>query len=288
MSPPNRTLESWLHYISRLHPAEIVPGLARVQQVAARLRLGRPAATVITVAGTNGKGSCLHTMEQLLAGHGWRVGAYSSPHIERFTERIRINGAEVDEAALTQAFAAVEQARGELAITFFEFTTLAALVLFQQQELDFALLEVGLGGRLDAVNLVAAEVSVITSIALDHQHWLGDNLEAIGREKAGIMREGKPVVLASTTMPESVHEQARRLHCPQFQLGRAYQVTLADGDTWHWQGSAPVLSAGTGPGGDQAAEVTRQQRDSIGLPERTGASGDQQGSAQAGARAGLT
>ncbi|MGI9251237.1 MAG: bifunctional folylpolyglutamate synthase/dihydrofolate synthase [Pseudohongiellaceae bacterium] len=293
------TLSDWLQYISELHPADMVLGLERVQSVADNLKLTRPAPTVITVAGTNGKGSCISSMEQILCEQGHQVGAYTSPHIERFNERIRINGEEVNDATLCAAFATVEQARCnnrnhrnnrnrrnhyagcnhddscehhescDIAITYFEFTTLAALLLFQQHKLEVVLLEVGLGGRLDAVNLVAPDVSVITSIALDHQEWLGDSVDAIAREKAGIMRQGRPVVLADVEMPKVLHEEAAHLQCPVFQIGSAYNVlgadsfdssvsnlsnarnvsndtaTMVDNDegseTWQWQGNNGAL-----------------------------------------------
>ncbi|MBK7169697.1 MAG: hypothetical protein IPH83_10870 [Gammaproteobacteria bacterium] len=179
------TLGDWLDRIERAHPAEIELGLERTARVAARMGIASPAATVITVAGTNGKGSCVAVMEQLLLAAGKRVGAYTSPHLRHYNERVRLQGRAVDDAALCAAFAAVERARGETPLTYFEFGTLAALEIFRHARLDFLLLEVGLGGRLDAVNIIDADVAVISSIQIDHTDWLGKDRETIAGEKAG-------------------------------------------------------------------------------------------------------
>ncbi|WP_105101479.1 bifunctional tetrahydrofolate synthase/dihydrofolate synthase [Microbulbifer pacificus] len=219
-----RDLQSWLSRLEKLHPTEIELGLERVSSVARTLDVEAPARRVITVGGTNGKGSCVRTMEALLLAGNHSVGAYSSPHLLRFNERVRIGGAEVSDEALIEAFEAVEQARGETSLTYFEFTTLAAFWLFKQAGVEFALLEVGLGGRLDAVNLVDADIAIITSVAVDHEAWLGSDREVIGREKAGILRAGKTFVCADPKPPASVVDTARDLGCESFFIGREYSL----------------------------------------------------------------
>ena len=192
----SRSLADWLSLLEQRHPVAIDLGLERVGVVADRLHARQFSCPVITVAGTNGKGSTVATLEALARAHHLRVGVYTSPHLLHFNERIRVNARDVSDAELVQAFAAVEAARGDISLTYFEFTTLAAFWLFQQQPLDLVVLEVGMGGRLDAVNLVDADVAVITTIDFDHMAFLGNTLEAIAGEKAGICRAGKPVVLA--------------------------------------------------------------------------------------------
>jgi dihydrofolate synthase / folylpolyglutamate synthase len=208
---PSRTLAAWLAYIERQHPKSIALGLERVREVAARMQLARPARQVITVAGTNGKGSTVAFIEAIARAAGWKVGAYTSPHLLAYNERVRIDGVDATDDALVAAFDAVEAVRGDTALTYFEYGTLAALWLFQRSNLDLAVLEVGLGGRLDAVNLVDADVAAITTVDLDHQDWLGNDREAIGREKAGIARAGRPLVLGEDDPPSSV-------------LGHAYAI----------------------------------------------------------------
>ena len=203
-------LADWLAHISQLHPAEIELGLERVHQVYRRMPTPLTA-TVVTVAGTNGKGSTVAMLEAALLQSGVSVGAYTSPHILRFNERIRIHGVDVDDAALVQAFAEVDAARQDVALTYFEFTTLAAFSLLAQADLDVVVLEVGMGGRLDAVNIIDADIAIITSIGLDHTDWLGATVELIGREKAGIMRAGRPVLLGQN-LPGSVFEEAARIN----------------------------------------------------------------------------
>lgn len=224
-------LDQWLEYQQSLHSQPIVLGLDRVREVAGRLGLGRPARRVITVAGTNGKGSTVAFIEAMARSAGHRVGAYSSPHLVRYGERIRIDGVEADEAALIEAFEAVEAARGETALTWFEFGTLAALWLFAREPLDLAVLEVGLGGRLDAVNLVDADVAVITTIALDHTEYLGPDRETIAREKAGVLRAGKPAVIPELDPPDSLLREAERIGAPVLRAGRNYRFE-ARGEGW--------------------------------------------------------
>ncbi len=190
------TLADWLDYIERQHPASIDMGLERVRAVAAAMGLGAPAKRTIVVGGTNGKGSTVAFIEAIARAAGWKVGAYTSPHLLRYNERVRIDGQDVDDAALVAAFNTIEAVRGEITLTYFEYGTLAALQLFADAGLDLAVLEVGLGGRLDAVNIVDADVAVITTVDIDHAEWLGEDREAIGTEKAGIIRGWKPVILA--------------------------------------------------------------------------------------------
>ena len=191
------TLKEWLAWQESLHPRSIDLGLERVAAVARRMGLSKPASRVIVVAGTNGKGSCVAMLERLLLDAGVSTGAYTSPHLLRYNERIRIGGQEVPDETLCAVFQKVDEARGETSLSYFEFGTLAALDILEAADLDVAILEVGLGGRLDAVNIVDADIALITSIALDHQHWLGDDRESIGGEKAGVLRAGRPGVCAS-------------------------------------------------------------------------------------------
>jgi dihydrofolate synthase/folylpolyglutamate synthase len=199
-----RTLPQWLAYIERQHPKSIDMGLERVREVATRLGLGKPATHVVTIAGTNGKGSTVAFVEAIARAAGWRVGAYTSPHLLTYNERVRIDGRDAEDIALVDAFEAVEAARGAGPLTYFEYGTLAALWLFERGDLDLAILEVGLGGRLDATNLVDADVAVITTVDLDHQDYLGEDRERIGAEKAGIARAWKPLVLGDDDPPSSV------------------------------------------------------------------------------------
>ncbi|SDD87461.1 bifunctional tetrahydrofolate synthase/dihydrofolate synthase [Aquimonas voraii] len=202
---------AWLDHQLRLHPKNIEMGLERVRPVAQTLGVLRPAARVLTVAGTNGKGSTVAMLEAACLAAGLRCGAYTSPHIERYHERIRIHGREVEDADLIAAFEAVEAARAGVPLTFFEFGTLAALWLFARAGLDVAVLEVGLGGRLDAVNLVDADIALLTTVDLDHMDWLGPTREHIGREKAGVFRSGRPAVIGEREPPASVLERAREI-----------------------------------------------------------------------------
>lgn len=235
------SLSAWLYYLERLHSQAIELGLARVQRVATQLDLLSPAPTVFTVAGTNGKGTTCRTLEAILLAAGLKVGVYSSPHLIRYTERVRIQGQELSEAEHCRAFAAVEAGRGETSLTYFEFSTLAALQLFKQARLDVVIMEVGLGGRLDATNIVDPDVAVITSIALDHTDWLGDNRESIGREKAGIFRAGKPAVVGEPDMPASIAQVAQSLGAKLYRRGEAWSFS-EQGERWQWQGDGTLLT----------------------------------------------
>ena len=198
-----KSLAGWLEFIERQHPSTIALGLERVAEVLGRLDAGLRS-PVITVGGTNGKGSTCAMLEAILAAAGYRTALYSSPHLLRYNERVRIGGREAEDAALCEAFAAVEQARGETPLTYFEYGTLAALWLFAREKIEVAVLEVGLGGRLDAVNAVDPDCAVLTSVGIDHVEYLGASRESIGREKAGIFRAGRPAIVAEPDPPESV------------------------------------------------------------------------------------
>lgn len=237
------SLAAWLKHLETLHSREIDLGLERVRTVAERLGLplaaGGSRPPVITLAGTNGKGSTLEMVQAMALAAGLRVGSYTSPHFLHFNERIRLNGVPVDDAAIEQAFAAIEQARLQapaISLSYFEFATLAGLLIFARAGLDLWLLEVGLGGRLDAINILDADVAALVTVALDHQAYLGDTLDAIGREKAGIFRPGKPAVLGSRNLPASVFEVARQVGAPCLQLGRDFSRTDTADGRWNWQG----------------------------------------------------
>ena len=208
------TLAAWLDRIGTEHPRGVERGLDRVRIVADRLGVVPPAAQTIVVAGTNGKGSTTAFAEHLLLAAGCSVGTTTSPHLHRFNERIRINGREVDDGTIVDALESVESRRGGIDLSYFEYATLAALFVMSRTPLDYAVLEVGLGGRLDAVNIVDAQVVVITSIGIDHQEYLGETRESIGREKAGVMRARVPVVCGDPDPPASVVERARELAAP--------------------------------------------------------------------------
>lgn len=232
---PERTLQQWLSYLEQLHPSEIELGLARIQTVAERMDVQRPASKVITVTGTNGKGSTCAFVAQLLMQQQLQVGVYSSPHFLHYNERIQINGEAVSDALICAAFVAVEQARQDISLTYFEFGTLAALWIFTQAKLDAVVLEVGLGGRLDAVNIIEPDIAVVTSIAVDHTDWLGDTRETVAFEKAGIFRAGKPAVCGDLLPPASLLEQAKNLGAPLVLRGRDFDLAVAQ-HAWHWRG----------------------------------------------------
>jgi dihydrofolate synthase/folylpolyglutamate synthase len=218
-------LDSWLRWQETLHPAGIELGLDRVRLVRDRLEGPGLDAPVITVAGTNGKGTCVAVIEALAMADGRRVAAYTSPHLFRYNERIRVDGSPVDDDRLIAAFEAVDAARGDTPLTYFEFGTLAAIRIFGEADVDLIVLEVGLGGRLDAVNVVDPDVAVITSVGLDHMEWLGDDRETIGAEKAGILRRGIPLVLGDPDPPASVLRHAEELGAAVDAVGAQWSVS---------------------------------------------------------------
>ncbi|MDO4441631.1 MAG: folylpolyglutamate synthase/dihydrofolate synthase family protein [Moraxella sp.] len=222
------SLSSWLEYIAGIHVSAIDMGLERVLPVAKRLGILKQDLThspyVFTVAGTNGKGSTTATIAQICQSAGHKTALYQSPHLVSFTERIKIDGMDIDEPTLVRALAGVEQVRLEcgLSLSFFEMTTLAAFLIFKEARADVWVLEIGLGGRLDVVNIIDPDVAVITNIGIDHVDWLGDDIEKIGLEKAGIIRPNIPVILGSRQLPNSVHEVAKANKAMVYQLGREY------------------------------------------------------------------
>ena len=232
-----KNLPDWLAHCEQLHPKNIDMGLERVRMVATRmgLALNYP---VITVAGTNGKGSTCAMLESILLQAGYRTAVYSSPHLVHFEERLRLQGQPVQADALVAGFAAVEAARtqGEaISLTYFEFSTLAILYVMGQTALDVAILEVGLGGRLDAVNIIDPDCAVITSIDLDHMEFLGNDRETIGLEKAGIMRAGRPVVVSDPVPPQSVLDHAQHIGADLWRVGQDFNVS-GDPQQWNWAG----------------------------------------------------
>ena len=233
-------LADWLTWLESLSPNEIDMGLERVEQVLERLTLDIPD-TVFHVAGTNGKGSCVVMLEALLSGTGTRVGCYTSPHVQRYNERIRIDGQDADDETIVAAFERIEAVRDGVPLTYFEYGTIAALVAFADAEVDIAILEVGMGGRLDAVNAGEPNAGLITNIALDHCEWLGNDVDSIGFEKAGIMRPDKPVVFGSRDVPGSVVDHARSINARFILAGRDYNWSREQ-DGWSWQGGGRELA----------------------------------------------
>jgi dihydrofolate synthase/folylpolyglutamate synthase len=228
-------LDEWLAYQAQVHPRPIDLGLTRLTEVLGRLNWRRPPAPVITVAGTNGKGSVVATCAAILAAAGRRVGTFTSPHLRDYRERIRIGDRNVDDAQLIAAFERIERVRGDIGLTFFEYNTLAALLVLETSKSDVWILEVGMGGRLDAVNVVDSDVAVVVSIGFDHMEFLGPSLEAIGREKAGIFRAGRPAILGSRDLPAVVEATATALGAPLKRLGSEFDYTREAG-AWHYRG----------------------------------------------------
>lgn len=228
---PNATsdLSTWLCYLEQIHPKTIELGLARVKKVAERLQVCRSAPYIFTVAGTNGKGTTCRTLEMILLSAGFNVGVYSSPHLIDYTERVRINNARLDDAKHVIAFDEIEKARGDISLTYFEYSTLSALWLFKQAKLDVVILEVGLGGRLDATNLVDADVAVITSIALDHIDYLGDSRMLIGAEKAGIFKHNSLAIIGDPDAPDSIALKIKEVGCS------GYFVEPNPNASWYYQ-----------------------------------------------------
>ncbi|WP_100640563.1 bifunctional tetrahydrofolate synthase/dihydrofolate synthase [Marinobacter salexigens] len=218
------SLEQWLSWLESIHPTEIDLGLDRVLVVLRRLFRKKPAARVIAVAGTNGKGSTVATLEALLQASGRRTGAYTSPHLQNYNERIRVDGQDVDDASLVSAFEKVEAARGSVTLTYFEYGTLAAFVILAESGVQDWILEVGLGGRLDAVNVIDPDLAIITSVDIDHVAFLGDDREVIGFEKAGILRLGIPAVVADMDPPRSVIQQASAQKVALVRAGHDYSI----------------------------------------------------------------
>lgn len=230
-------LETWLCYLEQLHPSSIELGLERVKSVAERLDLLQPAPYIFTVAGTNGKGTTCRTLEMILLAANKRVGVYSSPHLLRFTERVRINNQESTPSDTVKAFAAIEKARGDVSLTYFEYATLAALYQFKQAQLDIVILEVGLGGRLDATNIVDADIAIITTIGIDHVEYLGYTRESIGQEKAGIFKPKSIAVVGEPEIPSSILDVAHAINCPIFAVNKDWSYQQIDKLSWQFNSS---------------------------------------------------
>ncbi|MDA1107346.1 MAG: bifunctional tetrahydrofolate synthase/dihydrofolate synthase [Proteobacteria bacterium] len=240
------TLADWLSWQETKHPRLIDLGLERVSSVLQRMGLAQPPHAVITVTGTNGKGSSVALLEAIYRAAGYRVGAYTSPHLLRYNERVRVLGEEASDVQLCEAFARIDAARGEISLSYFEFGTLAAFDIFQRAQLDVAILEVGLGGRLDAVNILDADVALVTSIGIDHVEWLGPDRESIAREKAGIFRVERPAICGDPDVPQSLRAHARDcaapLYCLERDFGYSADYSAGTGD-WSWWGRYDDASA---------------------------------------------
>ena len=228
-------LTQWLSWMEQCHTAEIDLGLDRVSRVANELQLDLSSSTVVTVAGTNGKGSTVSYLSSIYLQAGYSVGAYTSPHFLRYNERVRLDGLEATDEQLCDAFERIDQARGQIPLTYFEFGTLAALIIFADTKPDLVLLEVGLGGRLDAVNIIDADVSVVTTVAIDHVDWLGDDREFIGHEKSGIFRADKPAICGDLNPPVSVAKYAADIGAELYQADQQFSFEKTK-KGWHWKG----------------------------------------------------
>lgn len=235
------TLAQWLSWQETLHPKAIDLGLERLRNVLDRLHWRSPRCPVVTIAGTNGKGSSVALLSRILSCAGYRVGTFTSPHLLRYNERITIAEREVSDASLIAAFERIDAARGDETLTFFEFNALAALLIFETGNLDAIVLEVGMGGRLDAVNVVDCDVALVTSIALDHCEWLGADVETIAAEKAGILRPHRPVIFGSRSMPQSIAARATALDARLLRLGVDFDFSR-QGQRWSWLGGLRALA----------------------------------------------
>lgn len=282
MLPPNAPLSAWLTWLETLHPDEIDLGLERIQDVLGRLDIKRPG-HVLLIAGTNGKGSSVTMADALLSATGLRVGVYTSPHIIDYNERIKVGGSQAEDATIVAAFEAVEAARGGVSLTYFEYGTLAACVVFSNADLDVWILEVGMGGRLDATNAIEPTAALITNVALDHCDWLGNDVETIAAEKAGVMRTGIPVVYGASDVPEAVRATAEEtgarlllrdrdftldgippLGLPgEFQVGNAAAVLALLRAAGFDEAAAPELAAAVLPNVQLAGRGQRIERDGV-------------------------
>lgn len=233
-------LEDWLTWQESSHHLAIDLGLERVEKVYQALNPQACKPLTLTVGGTNGKGSCVAYLETIYRAAGYRVGAYTSPHIVKYNERIKVDGKPVTDEVICRAFERIEKVRHDVSLSYFEFGTLAALIIFLDAGLDIQILEVGLGGRLDAVNIVTPDAAIISSIAIDHVAWLGETREAIGYEKAGIFRAGTPAIVGDPAPPESLQEVANARKAEFYAIGRNFDYTKTDG-TWTWHASKNQL-----------------------------------------------
>lgn len=245
MTQPNSyaTLAEWLPWLETLSPREIVLGLERVRTMLGRLELVQPT-IVIHVGGTNGKGSSVAMLESLFLTDGIKTGCYTSPHLTRYNERIRIGGIPAQDREIVDALSRVEKVRGDTPLTYFEYGTLAALLVFDSADADAWILEVGLGGRLDAVNAVEPDVSLITNVALDHCAWLGNDIDSIAREKAGIMRSNKPTIFGDANIPTAIRTAAHTINATLIVAGEDFsaEASVARAQTWSWHGRRTNVS----------------------------------------------
>jgi dihydrofolate synthase/folylpolyglutamate synthase len=231
----NKNLNQWLEYLESIHPSEIEMGLARVKSVAEKMDLIKPAPKVMLVAGTNGKGSTVTYSRYVLLQCGFSVGTYMSPHLHTYNERVTINNEMASDADLVESFEAIESARGNVTLTYFEFGTLSAFYLFKKYRVDMAVIEVGLGGRLDACNIVDPDVSVVTSIGLDHQDWLGDDISQIAFEKAGVFRAGKAAICGQVDVDKRLVEHALNIGAKLLVKNEDFSIKV-DKQHWYWSG----------------------------------------------------
>ena len=229
-----KTLADWLAWIAHIHPSEIALGLLRVKAVAKAMGLGQPSCPVIIVGGTNGKGSCVAALEKVYLSSGFQTGVFTSPILFRHNEMVRLNGQEAEDELFVRAYQKIEAARKNISLTPFEYHTLAAFSILSQHALDVWILEVGLGGRLDAVNIMDASVALITSIGIDHVAYLGETRELIGFEKAGIFRPKAPIVCGDPEPPTSLRKQAEKMGAPFYQQGKDFTYALSE-ESWSWR-----------------------------------------------------
>jgi len=229
-----RNLTEWLSWQETLHLSEIDLGLKRIGRVAKKLELLSPSFPIITVAGTNGKGSCVALLDAILNSQGYKTGNYTSPHLIDYNERIKLNNIQASDAQIIDAFEEIDRARGDISLTYFEFGTLAAMLIFTKVQVDVAILEVGLGGRLDAANLWDADLAIISSISIDHSDWLGNDREKIAIEKSGIMRQNRPVICGDLNPPDAISNEAQRIGAKLFQINQEFTATL-ENESWVWK-----------------------------------------------------
>ncbi len=262
------SLAGWLSRLEQLHPTEIELGLSRVLAVAESLQLLQPRGRVVTIAGTNGKGSTIAVLDSLLRGAGLSTGVYTSPHLLKFNERICVEGDMVGDAALIASFEKIDAARGDISLTYFEFATLAALDVFAQSQPDVLLLEVGLGGRLDAINIIDPEIAIITSIALDHESWLGTDREQIALEKAGILRPGCEFICADLSPCQSLQQRAMELSCSSYYVTAEEARALSEATPLRGENIAAARRAANLLGVEVELEQARHCAASLNVPGR--------------------
>lgn len=244
----NFTLEEWIDWQCKLHPTNMDFNLSRVIEVAKKLKIDQPIPKVITVAGTNGKGSTVSILESILYESDYKVGSYTSPHLLNFNERIKIDKVPVKTNSICDAFESIEETRGNITLTYFEFSTLAALIIFSKSNLDVIILEVGLGGRLDAVNIINPDISIITNIGLDHTDILGDDIEQIAYEKAGVMRKNKSTVIGYKNVHNSILAEGENINSKISKIDEHYHAEVRDDDSWVFKNSDGIKINCENPG----------------------------------------